>query len=88
MCGKGKADFKLLYPDSMSIKEKLFKIASTIYGARDVEYSPEAEEQIARYQRLGYGNLPVCVAKTHLRQTNFLISSLYRELTLQCMVNI
>jgi len=69
MCGKGKADFKLLYPDSMSIKEKLFKIASTIYGARDVEYSPEAEEQIARYERLGYGNLPVCVAKTHLRHT-------------------
>jgi formyltetrahydrofolate synthetase len=53
----------------MSIKEKLFKIASTIYGARDVEYSPEAEEQIARYERLGYGNLPVCVAKTHLRHT-------------------
>ena len=50
----------------MTIKEKLLKIATTIYGASDVEYSPEAEEQIARYTALGFGSLPVCVAKTHL----------------------
>jgi formyltetrahydrofolate synthetase len=66
VCQEGKADFKLLYPDSMTIKEKLLKIATSIYGAKDVEYSPEAEEQIARYTALGFGSLPVCVAKTHL----------------------
>ena len=64
--GHAQADFKLLYPDSMTIKEKLAKIATTIYGAKGVEYSPEAEEQIARYTALGFGSLPVCVAKTHL----------------------
>ena len=66
VCEEGKAAFKLLYPDTLSIKEKLLKIATTIYGAKDVEYSAEAEEQIARYEKLGYGALPVCVAKTHL----------------------
>eukprot|EP00277_Geminigera_cryophila_P042816 CAMPEP_0173073228 /NCGR_PEP_ID=MMETSP1102-20130122/10280_1 /TAXON_ID=49646 /ORGANISM="Geminigera sp., Strain Caron Lab Isolate" /LENGTH=240 /DNA_ID=CAMNT_0013942033 /DNA_START=495 /DNA_END=1217 /DNA_ORIENTATION=- len=66
VCEEGKADFKLLYPDTMSIKEKLHKVATTIYGAKDVEYTPEAEAQIARYEALGFGSLPVCVAKTHL----------------------
>ena len=37
-----------------------------MYGAADVEYSPEAEERIARYEKQGFGNLPICMAKTHL----------------------
>ena len=43
-----------LYADELTLKEKLHKIATTIYGAKDVTYSPEAEEQIQRYERLGY----------------------------------
>merc|ERR1719183_1692749 len=66
VCAEGKGAFKLLYPDSLSIKEKLLKIATCVYGAKDVEYTPQAEEQIARYEKLGFGSLPVCVAKTHL----------------------
>ncbi len=45
-----------LYADELTLKEKLLKIATTIYGARDVTYSPEAEEQIQRYERLGYAS--------------------------------
>jgi formate--tetrahydrofolate ligase len=50
----------------ISIKEKVAKVASTIYGADGVDYSEIAEKQIARYEELGFGKLPVCIAKTHL----------------------
>ena len=42
------------------------QVAKTIYGADGVDYSEQADAQIARYESLGYGNLPICVAKTHL----------------------
>ncbi|HET6845778.1 MAG TPA: formate--tetrahydrofolate ligase, partial [Anaerolineales bacterium] len=58
--------FRFLYPIEMSIKEKIETIAREIYGADGVDYSPEAEEQIARYKRLGFDKLPICMAKTHL----------------------
>jgi len=58
--------FKFLYPLDMPIKKKIEKIAVEIYGAKRVEYSPKAEKSIALYQKLGYGNLPLCMAKTHL----------------------
>ena len=57
-------DFKFIYEDNETIKEKIFKVASKIYGAEDVEYSKEAEENIEKIENLGYGNLPVCIAKT------------------------
>jgi formate--tetrahydrofolate ligase len=60
------ADFITLYPDEASIAEKIETIATRIYGADGVDYSPEAAEQLALYERLGYGHLPICVAKTHL----------------------
>ena len=60
------ANFDFLYPLDMSIKEKISTIAREIYGASDVEYSDEAEAQIKLFNRLGYANLPVCMAKTHL----------------------
>ncbi|MFH0797115.1 MAG: formate--tetrahydrofolate ligase [Candidatus Omnitrophota bacterium] len=63
--GKPK-DFKFLYPLEASIKEKIEAVGTKIYGAARVEYSPLAEEKIARYTELGYANLPVCMAKTHL----------------------
>ena len=50
----------------MPIKEKIRKIAVEIYGARDVSFSTSAEKNIALYEKLGYGNLPICMAKTHL----------------------
>jgi len=58
--------FKQLYPVEMSIKEKIETIAREIYRADGVDYSPEAEEQIQRYNRLGFDALPICMAKTHL----------------------
>lgn len=62
--------FQFLYPlDKTSIKEKIEKIATAIYRADSVDYSPEAEEQIARYTRLGFDKLPICMAKTHLSFT-------------------
>ena len=62
--------FEFLYPlDTTSIKEKIEKIATAIYRADGVDYSPEAEEQIERYTRLGFDQLPICMAKTHLSFT-------------------
>ena len=61
------SDFKFLYPlKGTSIKEKIETICTKIYGAAGVEYSEEAEEQIERYTRLGFDELPMCMAKTHL----------------------
>ena len=55
--------FTPLYPDDMSIEDKLYTIATKIYGAKNVTYSPAAKKAIERAKALGYGNLPVCVAK-------------------------
>jgi formyltetrahydrofolate synthetase len=60
------SDFKFLYPLERSIKEKIETIAREVYGADGVDYSPEAEERIAEYTRLGFDKLPICMAKTHL----------------------
>ncbi len=60
------SSFKQLYPVEMSIKEKIETIAREIYRADGVDYSLEAEEQIQRYNRLGFDALPICMAKTHL----------------------
>ena len=59
-----KSDLKFMYDDEDSIKEKILKVANKIYGAKDVEYSDEAKENIEMIEKLGYGNLPVCIAKT------------------------
>lgn len=60
------SNFQFLYPLEMSLKEKIETIATEIYGADGVDFSPEAEERLKRYTELGYGNLPICMAKTHL----------------------
>ncbi len=57
-------DFKFLYSDDMSIKEKLETIAKEIYGADGIEYSEQAESAIKKIEELGKSNLPVCIAKT------------------------
>ena len=58
--------FTLLYPDTASLYEKIEKIATTIYGAANVEYSELAIRQLSRYEANGFSSLPICVAKTHL----------------------
>ena len=60
------SDFKFLYPLEWSIKQKIEHIAKVFYSAADVTYEPLAEEQIANYERAGFGKLPICMAKTHL----------------------
>ena len=61
-----KTDFQFLYSDSDSLATKIEKVATTIYGASRVEYSDLAVSQLERYEKNGFGNLPVCIAKTHL----------------------
>ena len=55
--------FKTLYDDSLSIKEKIETVATKIYGARAVTYSNEANKAIAKIEAMGFGNMPVCMAK-------------------------
>ena len=57
-------NFQMMYEDKDSIKEKILKVATKIYGASDVEYTDKALEEIKKIEDLGYGNLPVCIAKT------------------------
>jgi formyltetrahydrofolate synthetase len=58
--------FNFLYPLDLSIKEKIERICKEIYRADGVDYLPEAERKIELYTRLGFDNLPICMAKTHL----------------------
>jgi formate--tetrahydrofolate ligase len=58
--------FSFLYPDDVPLREKIDTIARRVYGAARVEYDLVASRQLDDYQRLGYGSLPVCIAKTHL----------------------
>ena len=57
-------ELKFTYDDKDSIKQKIFKVSTKIYGAQDVEYSEEANKEIEKIEKLGYGKLPVCIAKT------------------------
>ena len=58
------SNFKLLYEDSLSLKEKIETVAKEIYGADGVTYTAAAERELKRITDLGMGNLPVCMAKT------------------------
>ena len=59
-----KSSFKVLYEDSLSLKEKIETVAREIYGADKVTYSPAAEKELKRITDLGMGDFPVCMAKT------------------------
>lgn len=59
-----KADFKMLYEDDMSLEDKIQTIATKIYGADGVNYTAAAKKQLEKITSLGYGSLPVCMAKT------------------------
>jgi formate--tetrahydrofolate ligase len=58
------SNFAPLYPDNLSLKEKIEMIAKEIYGAGEVTYSPAAEKELARITELGFSHFPVCMAKT------------------------
>lgn len=57
-------NFKYIYEDTDSIKDKILKVATKIYGAKSVNYSQEAIEEIEKIEKMGYGKLPICIAKT------------------------
>ncbi|HJP87438.1 MAG TPA: formate--tetrahydrofolate ligase [Candidatus Limnocylindrales bacterium] len=61
---KGAPDFKLLYEDDAPLVSKIEAIATKVYGADGVDMSPSAAKQLAQYEKLGFGNLPICMAKT------------------------
>src|SRR4029077_5681126 len=60
------SDFHFLYPSEASLREKIETVATRVYGADGVEYSPQAGKQLYTYEKAGFGALPVCIAKTHL----------------------
>ena len=57
------SDFHTLYNDELSLKDKIRTIAQEIYGAHDVVYEPAAEKQLAKIESMGFGSLPICMAK-------------------------
>ncbi len=67
--GEG-SDFTLLYPDEMPLRDKIETIATEIYGADTVKLDAAADRQLTRYQDLGWGHLPICMAKTQYSLTD------------------
>jgi formate--tetrahydrofolate ligase len=59
-------DFRFLTPDGTPLHEQIVAIATQLYGAEGVDFLPQAEKDLARMDSLGFGTLPVCMAKTHL----------------------
>jgi formate--tetrahydrofolate ligase len=59
-------EFRLLYPNEASLREKIETVATKVYGAGHVEYDLVASRQLDSYEKNGFGRLPVCIAKTHL----------------------
>ena len=60
------SDFACLYPNDMPLQDKIETVARNVYGADGVDYDPKAARQLRTYEQQGFGNLPVCIAKTHL----------------------
>ncbi len=61
-----KTEFRFLYPEEASLREKIETIATKVYGADGVAYDMRASQQLDSYEKNGFGKLPVCMAKTHL----------------------
>src|SRR5690348_780981 len=64
LADSGKAEFKVLYPDEMPLRDKIKTIAQKIYRARDIACDAAVEGRLAELQKGGFGNFPVCIAKT------------------------
>jgi formate--tetrahydrofolate ligase len=67
---KEKMRFRFLYPVDMNFRNKVERIAKSMYGASEIKYSEEAAEQIGRIEKAGLDQLPICMAKTHLSLSN------------------
>lgn len=63
-------NFQFCYEENLSIKEKINAIATKIYGADGVDFTKEAEKEIAKFERLGFNKLPICMAKTQYSLTD------------------
>ena len=61
---EGAPNFQLLYPDEAPLMDKIEAIATRVYGADGVDYLPLARKQLQQYEDLGFGHLPICMAKT------------------------
>ncbi|MFR2406471.1 MAG: formate--tetrahydrofolate ligase, partial [Eubacterium callanderi] len=70
LCEEGENSFQFSYEDDMSIKDKINAIATKIYGADGVDYTPEADAEIAKLTKLGFDKVPVCMAKTQYSLTD------------------
>lgn len=70
LCEEGKKDFRFAYDDDLSLKEKVEAIATKVYGADGADFTAEAEAELARLEKLGFGKLPVCMAKTQYSLTD------------------
>ena len=66
MASESKSDFQFLYDMELSLVDKIRSIACQVYGADDISLSDEAKKKLENYESLGYGSLPICMAKTHL----------------------
>ena len=64
LLGHERAEFRLLYPDDMPLRQKIETVATRVYRAAGVDFVGTAPRDLERYERLGYGALPVCLAKT------------------------
>ena len=64
LCKEEHGNFRYCYPDDLGIADKVRAVVRKVYGGSDVQFLPAAEKQIVRLTELGYGNLPVCIAKT------------------------
>jgi formate--tetrahydrofolate ligase len=60
------SQFRMLYDDGATLRDKIEAVAAEVYGADGVDYLPLANRQLDRYEKAGFGGLPVCIAKTHL----------------------
>src|ERR1700677_2224793 len=61
-----RGQFRMLYDDEATLRQKVETVATEVYGADGVDYLPAAARQLDRYEQAGFGGLPVCIAKTHL----------------------
>lgn len=61
---KGENRFSYVYPDELPLKDKIEWVVKRVYGGSGVSYAPAAEKELQKLETLGYGNLPVCIAKT------------------------
>jgi formate--tetrahydrofolate ligase len=61
---EGAPDFELTYPDDMPLTQKIEAVATRIYGADGIDVLPAAKKQLAQYEAMGFGHLPICMAKT------------------------